>query len=86
MLSRKSLIRTLSLHGLQVTDDAIAFLLKKSEQEGDSTLVDRVLQTLDLQKLKQGCLELRTVEQACAQVSRRTPTQLFFETDFFSLC
>jgi uncharacterized protein YehS (DUF1456 family) len=62
------LIRTLQLHGLQVTDEAIEFLLKKSEQEGDSTLLDRVLASLDLQQLRHGYLEKRTVEHACAAV------------------
>jgi hypothetical protein len=48
-LTRKQLIRTLSVHGLQVTDEAIVFLLKKIELEGDATYLDRVLRTLDLQ-------------------------------------
>jgi hypothetical protein len=48
-LTRKQLIRTLSVHGLQVTDEAIVFLLKKIESEGDATYLDRVLRTLDLQ-------------------------------------
>jgi DNA polymerase epsilon subunit 2 len=69
MLSRRTLIRTLQLHGLQVTDDAIEYLLKKSADEGDSTLLDRVLATLDLQKLRHGYLEKRTVEHACAALS-----------------
>jgi hypothetical protein len=46
---KKQLLKSAGLHGLLINDDAVAFILKKMQEEGDDTLFNRLLESIDVQ-------------------------------------
>ena len=48
-LSKRRIVSSLRLHGLQASDAAVALLAAAAEREADHTLLERLLASIDIQ-------------------------------------